>query len=110
MLISLKLNNLIDMFSKANHHFLKFLFYSKFPIPFILIISILSLGESGTDLISNPVLSGMYFMFGYQIYNNNNLQNIVRNWKYYALIIMAIIQEVFIHYHQFFSILLDYVF
>ncbi len=86
MLISLKLNKLIDMFSKANHHFLKFLFYSKFPIPFILIISILSLGESGTDLISNPVLSGMYFMFGYQIYNNNNLQNIVRNWKYYALI------------------------
>jgi|LWDU01.1.fsa_nt_gi hypothetical protein len=24
-------------------------------------------------------------MFGYQIFNNRNLQNIVRTWKYYSL-------------------------
>ena len=86
LLIFLKLNKLINLLSKTNHYFLKFVFYSKIPIPFILVISIFSLGETGPDLILNPVLSGLYFMFGYQIFNNHNLQNIVRTWKYYSLI------------------------
>ena len=86
ILLSLKLNILINISSNIKHYFLKFLFYSKIPIPFILCISLLSFGESGTELVANPLLSGMYFMFGYQIYKNNNLQNMVRNWKYYALI------------------------
>ena len=86
ILISIKLNNLINIFSKSNHYIFKFLFYSKIPIPFIFLISFLSFGESGTDLIPNPILSGMYFMFGYQLFNHNNLESIVRNWKYYSLI------------------------
>ena len=86
ILLSLKANILINISSNIKHYFLKFLFYSKIPIPFILCISLLSFGESGTELVANPLLSGMYFIFGYQIYNFHNLQNIVKFWKYYFLL------------------------
>tara|TARA_Y100001960_G_scaffold73355_1_gene77986 strand:- start:809 stop:1960 length:1152 start_codon:yes stop_codon:yes gene_type:complete len=86
ILVAIKLNILIKILSNINNYVLKFLFYSKIPILFILFISFLSLGESGTELVTNPLLSGMYFIFGYQIYNFYNLQNLVKYWKYYFLI------------------------
>ena len=59
-----------------------------FKIPFVLIVmlTILSLNDMGTELIMNPVATGIYFAFGYSLYKNNKLfQNIILNWKYYLL-------------------------
>ena len=41
---------------------------------------------SGAELITNPLASGLYFLFGYRLYKNNLLFDFIKsNWKYYLI-------------------------
>ena len=43
--------------------------------------------STGGDLITNIGASGLYFVFGYRLYNNSNLFRFLKsNWKYFLIV------------------------
>ena len=82
----LKLGVLIYLFNKLKHLLGRFIFDSRFPVLMILIFSIVNLSTGG-DLITNIGASGLYFVFGYRLYNNSNLFRFLKsNWKYFLIV------------------------
>jgi len=78
-----KLNNFILSIKSA---IAKIIFDFQIPIVLIIILTIFSLNDMGTELIGNPISTGIYFAFGYSLYKNNRLfKKIIINWKYYFL-------------------------
>jgi len=99
----LKLTNLNNFIVAIKSWMAKILFDFKIPFVLIVMLTILSLNDMGTELIMNPVATGIYFAFGYSLYKNNKLfQNITLNWKYYLLsaliffLVHTLIEEEFI--------------
>ena len=81
-----KLSKLIIFFNFIKSLIAKILFDFQIPITLIIILTICSLNDMGTELVGNPVSTGIYFAFGYSLYKNNKLfHNIIHNWKYYFL-------------------------
>ncbi|MQG08544.1 MAG: hypothetical protein FI684_05880 [SAR202 cluster bacterium] len=81
----LKLGFISTASSKVTKLFAKFVFQSRFPIVFILLMVILTIG-SGAELIINPVATVLYFGLGFSLYKNQNLiQSLKNNWIYYLL-------------------------
>ena len=83
----LKLSKLIIVFNFIKSLIAKYLFDFQIPVTLIVILTICSLNDMGTELVGNPVSTGIYFAFGYSLYKNNKLfHNIIYNWKYYFLL------------------------
>ena len=81
----LKLGFISTASSKITKLFAKFVFQSRFPIVFILLMVILTI-ESGAELIINPVATALYFGLGFSLFKNQNLiQSLKNNWIYYLL-------------------------
>jgi len=82
----LKFTKLTNFLVSIKSFIAKIVFDFKIPIVLIIILTIFSLNDMGTELIGNPVSTGIYFAFGYSLYKNNKLfENIILNWKYYFL-------------------------
>ena len=76
---------LTSAFQKLRDVTATIIFRSKVPLGFILVCAVINVW-SGGELIINPVGSGLYFLFGFSLYNNTSLFSFVKKeWKYYLL-------------------------
>jgi len=75
----------VDIFNTVKSFLGKHIFDSRFPVLMIFVFFIFNL-FSGAELITNPLASGLYFLFGYRLYKNNLLFDFIKsNWKYYLI-------------------------
>ena len=75
----------VDIFNTVKSFLGRHIFDSRFPVLMILVFLIFNL-YTGAELISNPLASGLYFLFGYRLYKNNLLFDFIKsNWKYYLI-------------------------
>jgi len=75
----------VDIFNKVKSFLGRHIFDSRFPVLMIFVFFIFNL-FSGAELITNPLASGLYFLFGYRLYKNNLLFDFIKsNWKYYLI-------------------------
>ena len=75
----------VDIFNTVKSFLGRHIFDSRFPILMIFVFFIFNL-FSGAELITNPLASGLYFLFGYRLYKNNLLFDFIKsNWKYYLI-------------------------
>ena len=75
----------VDIFNTVKSYLGKHIFDSRFPVLMIFVFFIFNL-FSGAELITNPLASGLYFLFGYRLYKNNLLFDFIKsNWKYYLI-------------------------
>ena len=62
----------------------RIIFKPRLPLGLILVLTIFSLNENGTELIANPIATGIYFAFGYSLYWNRKLFVIINaHWQTY---------------------------
>jgi len=75
----------VDIFNTVKSFLGRHIFDSRFPVLMIFVFFIFNL-FSGAELITNPLASGLYFLFGYRLYKNNLLFDFIKsNWKYYLI-------------------------
>ena len=75
----------VDIFNTVKSFLGRYIFDSRFPVLMIFVFFIFNL-FSGAELITNPLASGLYFLFGYRLYKNNLLFDFIKsNWKYYLI-------------------------
>ena len=75
----------VDIFNTVKSFLGRHIFDSRFPVLMIFVFFIFNL-FSGAELITNPLASGLYFLFGYRLYQNNLLFDFIKsNWKYYLI-------------------------
>ena len=62
------------------------IFQSQYPIPLIILLTLIGLW-TGFDLIENPILSALFFAFGYGLYKNIKLLDFMKKyWLQYLIV------------------------
>jgi len=63
---------------------------SRIPVPLMILCFFLSI-PTGGDLITNPVITGLYFILGYSLFTNRFLLSFIKSyWYYYLLSAIAV--------------------
>ena len=84
LLTAVRLHTLILLSRRIKSGVNRIIFKPRLPLGLILVLTLFSLNENGTELAENPISTGIYFAFGYSLYWNRKLFVFINShWQKY---------------------------